>query len=125
MSRSYGNNIRARRKQLGMNQQKLAEAVGFKNKSSISEIENGKKPCFVEDFVKIANALQISPGSLLDGNFEMVVVSRNVSLDINEANFISDLRNCAPNIRSAAMKMVRDSAKENEPETKDAATESA
>lgn len=57
-------NIRKRRLELGLNQDRLAEMIGYKGKSIISRIENGKIDLQYSKILAIAEALEISEPEL-------------------------------------------------------------
>lgn len=59
-----GSRIKVRRKQLGMNQQELAEAVGYKGKDMISRIESGQVNIPMDKVVEIAKALDMKVSEL-------------------------------------------------------------
>ena len=58
-------NIRKRRLELNMSQQNLAESVGYKGKSMISQIEKGKVDLQRTMIIKFAEALKCSPAYLM------------------------------------------------------------
>ena len=60
-----GDRIKARREELGMTQEELAEKVGYKHKTSISRIEKNKSDIFQSDIVKFADALDTTPADLM------------------------------------------------------------
>ena len=60
-----GDRIKARREELGMTQEELAEKVGYKHKTSISRIEKNKSDIFQSDIVKFAKALDTTPAHLM------------------------------------------------------------
>ena len=60
----YGN-IKKRREQLGISQQELAEAIGYKGKSMISQIEKGDVDLPSSMITKIAEALKCSESYLM------------------------------------------------------------
>lgn len=58
-------NIKKRREQLGISQQELAESVGYKGKSMISQIENGNVDISSSMISKIASALNCTESYLM------------------------------------------------------------
>lgn len=58
-------NIKKRRIELNMSQQELAEAVGYKGKSMISQVEKGGVDLPESMIVKFADALYTTPATLL------------------------------------------------------------
>ena len=63
---SIGEGIRARRSQLGLSQRDLARAAGT-TAAAVSHIERGARNLSASLLVRIAGALQCSPGDLLAG----------------------------------------------------------
>ena len=63
---TMGEKIRMYREIKGMSQEALALAVGYKNKGSISLIENGHCDIYQDKIVAIATALDVAPAMLLD-----------------------------------------------------------
>jgi len=62
--KQIGENIRARRKVLGLSQEALAKAVGLK-RPSLSNIEKGRQNILLHTFFDIAESLNVSPEALL------------------------------------------------------------
>ena len=58
-------NIKNRRLELGMSQQELAEAVGYKGKSMISQVEKGLVDLPESMIFKFADALRTTPSYLM------------------------------------------------------------
>ena len=58
-------NIRKLRKQLNMSQQELAEAVGYKGKSMIAQVESGKVNLPASMITKFAEVFQVSELELM------------------------------------------------------------
>ena len=78
---SAGENIRKRRVELDMSQQQLADALGYKTRSSIAKIEKADSDITNSKLVSFANVLQTTVGFLLTGVSEQednrnVVVSK-------------------------------------------------
>lgn len=63
----FGKRVRERRLALGMTQQELADHAGL-HRSYIGEIELGGRNVSLENIAKIAAALNIGIGSLLEDN---------------------------------------------------------
>lgn len=63
---SVGEMIRRRRTQLGWSQQKLADLMGYKSKSTINKIEAGINDVNQETTAKFANVLMVDVGYLLN-----------------------------------------------------------
>lgn len=62
-----GNNIKRKRLELKMSQQELAEALGYKTRSSIAKIENGNSDISQSKLSSLANALNTTIDFLLNG----------------------------------------------------------
>jgi transcriptional regulator with XRE-family HTH domain len=60
-----GDRIRARREELGMSQDELARAAGYKSRSSINKIEMDGRGLPQPKIVAIAKALHVSPAYLM------------------------------------------------------------
>ena len=58
-------NIRARRMELKMTQQELADKMGYTNRSSIAKIENGSVDLSQSKIVQFAKVLETTPGALM------------------------------------------------------------
>ena len=56
--------IKSRRKELGMSQQRLAQKVGYSDRSSIAKIEKGQVDLSISKIYAFAKALKISPVEL-------------------------------------------------------------
>ena len=65
MESALGARIRALREQVGMQSQELAARVGI-DPSAMSNIERGKRSVKTQELIQIAEALSVSPLSLLD-----------------------------------------------------------
>lgn len=59
----FGQTVRARRKALGISQEKLAEKAELHH-NYVGEIERGEKAATIDTIVKIARALNIQAGEL-------------------------------------------------------------
>ena len=66
---SIGENIRKRRIELKLSQQELADALGFKTRSSIAKIENSKNNLPQNKLLALANILNTTVDCLFSGNF--------------------------------------------------------
>lgn len=62
---SIGSNIRRRRRELGISQKELAEAVGYSSRSAIANIETGASELPASRLLDLARALDTSVESLL------------------------------------------------------------
>ena len=61
---SYGKNIKNRREELGMTQDELAKACGYKSRASISKIESEATDITQTKLAVLAKALKTTPGAL-------------------------------------------------------------
>lgn len=66
---SVGANIRKRRYELGMSQQELADAMGYKTRSTIARIESGENSVTESKLRKFALVLDTTPEALISGYF--------------------------------------------------------
>ena len=57
--KKLGKRIQSARKEAGLSQEQLAEAIG-KSPSAVSTIETGKRGASLETLIRIANVLQVS-----------------------------------------------------------------
>jgi transcriptional regulator with XRE-family HTH domain len=62
---TLGENLRAARKRLALTQEQVAERSGVQA-GEISRIEAGKRDPQVSTVLKLAEGLEVSPGSLFD-----------------------------------------------------------
>ena len=72
-------NIKKRRLELNMSQQELAESVGYKGKSMISQVENGLVDLPESMIMKFASALDTTPSYLMgweDENGDLTVLGQ-------------------------------------------------
>lgn len=60
-----GGNLRRTRKQLGLTQEQVAERSGV-HATEVSRIEGGKRDPKVSTLERLARALKVEPGRLLD-----------------------------------------------------------
>ena len=58
-------NIKARRIELGLTQQELAEKMGYTNRSSIAKIENGAVDLSQSKIIQFAKVLETTPSALM------------------------------------------------------------
>ena len=63
---AIGNRIKARREELGLTQQQLADRLGYKSKATINKIEMGINGISQKRIVDFANALQTSIEYLME-----------------------------------------------------------
>jgi repressor LexA len=81
---NIGERIKTRRLELNLSQEKLAQKIGYKSRSSINKIELGLTDISQSKIIKFANALDTTPGFLL--GLEENSPNQNNSL-INLKNF--------------------------------------
>jgi transcriptional regulator with XRE-family HTH domain len=62
---ALGTNLRAERKRLGLTQEQVAERSGV-HSTEVSRIESGKRDPKVSTLERLAKAVEIKPGRLLD-----------------------------------------------------------
>ena len=60
-----GTNLRAERKRLGLTQEQVAERSGV-HSTEVSRIEGGKRDPKVSTLERLARAVEVKPGRLLD-----------------------------------------------------------
>lgn len=83
-----GKRIRMRREAVGLTQEGLAEKLGYKNKTSITKIENGTNDIPQSKVVEIAKALDTTAAYLMGWDWDVV----NMDLTDMESNVISAYR---------------------------------
>lgn len=72
---SVGDNIKKRRFELRMSQQELADAMGYKTRSTIAKIESGENDVSQKKLQKFADVLDTTPEALISGYTSSVVES--------------------------------------------------
>lgn len=82
----FGERVKARREQLGMTQQELAEAVGYVHKSSINKIESGRIKGSTEQIAAFAEALKTSRSYLAGDIDDPEAPVREISF--KDGNFV-------------------------------------
>jgi len=63
--RAFGQSVRKRRQALGLSQEKLAELADL-HRTYIADIERGTRNVGLINVVRLAEALDVSPGTLVD-----------------------------------------------------------
>lgn len=63
---SLGDKIKSRRKELGLTQEDLATALGYKSRTTIAKIEAGINDLTISKIKAFAAVLQTSPMTLMD-----------------------------------------------------------
>ena len=79
--KEIGKRIQLLRKQKKLSQDELAKAAGYKTRSSINKIEKGETSAPQSKIVKIAEALETTPGYIMGWKI-------NVVINENEKNII-------------------------------------
>lgn len=80
---SIGANIKKRRFELGMSQQDLANAMGYKTRSTIAKIESGENDVSQKKLQKFATVLDTTIESLITGQNIVPVVLPNSSAEFD------------------------------------------
>jgi transcriptional regulator with XRE-family HTH domain len=62
----FGDRVRARRRELGLSQEALAEKTGL-HRTYIGSLERGQRNVAVLNILTLCRALETTPGRLLDG----------------------------------------------------------
>ncbi|KDA44541.1 helix-turn-helix domain-containing protein [Frankia sp. BMG5.23] len=62
----FGERVRARRHQLGLSQEQLADECGL-HWTFVGQVERGKRNISLHNILKLAEALKIDPGELVRG----------------------------------------------------------
>lgn len=65
-AQTFGERVRARRQELGLTQEQLAEACGL-HWTFIGQVERGRRNISLHNILKIAAGLQLDPGELVQG----------------------------------------------------------
>ncbi len=62
----FGENVRRRRRKLGLSQEELADRAEL-HRTYVGSIERGERNVSLENIVRLAAALEVKPGALLAG----------------------------------------------------------
>lgn len=62
----FGERVRARRHELGLSQEQLADACGL-HWTFVGQVERGRRNLSLRNILKLAAGLQIDPGDLVRG----------------------------------------------------------
>ena len=90
-----GKRIKAKRIELGMTQEDLANKLGYKSKTTIAKIENGTNVITQSRVVDFANVLNNTPAYLMgwnnktNANFDKKYLDRDVFIIQREKNKMS------------------------------------
>lgn len=89
-----GTRIKRQREKLGMTQEELANALGYKSKTTIAKIEKGTNDFPQKNIYKFANVLQVTPSFLmgLEEDFEVGSEDFEVSLLVKNPSFKKKLK---------------------------------
>ena len=63
---AFGRRVRARREELGLSQERLADAAGL-HWTFIGQVERGQRNLTLHNILKLAAALRCDPGELIAG----------------------------------------------------------
>ena len=63
---TVGFNLRKFRERMGISQEELADRCGL-HRTYVGSVERGERNISLDNIVRLANALNISPGQLLEG----------------------------------------------------------
>lgn len=100
---SVGTNIKKRRYELHMSQQELADALGYKTRSTIAKIESGENDVTQKKLQKFAEVLDTSVEALVTGNESTV---RRTSFTPGTANNAGTMHNIADSSRSKTVAVI-------------------
>lgn len=95
MLKRFGMNIRHIREARGLSQERLAEMVGYKSRTSINKIEMGKTDIGQKTIARIAEALGVTSADLMDGynpQKKQEVAAEAADLSDVKANFIKSVK---------------------------------
>ena len=65
-AQAFGERVRARRHDLGLSQEQLAEACGV-HWTFVGQVERGRRNISLHNILKVAAGLQLDPGTLVQG----------------------------------------------------------
>ena len=83
---SVGTNIKKRRFELRMSQQDLADALGYKTRSTIAKIESGENDVTQKKLQKFAEVLDTTVEALISGNTTSPTIFKaSMSINTNDA----------------------------------------
>lgn len=90
--KALGQRIKERRTALGMSQESLAFALGYKSRTSINKIELGKTDIVQSTIVKLADSLKTTPAYLLGWDDEYVDNEFNKTIGKKISDARTDLK---------------------------------
>lgn len=79
---TVGTNIKKRRYELHMSQQELADALGYKTRSTIAKIESGENDVSQKKLQKIAEILDTSATALIEGTSNIYGTSKQTDTNL-------------------------------------------
>lgn len=83
---SVGANIRKRRYELRMSQQELADALGYKTRSTIAKIESGENDVSQKKLMRIASVLDTTVETLISGYSAALTGEAAAIVDVQKRN---------------------------------------
>ena len=92
--RKIGNKILALRKSIGLTQAELAEKAGLSDRT-YADIERGNVNMRIETFLRICDALNTTPDSIL--------TEENTSLQLKQEQIIKDFDSCSEKEKYSAL----------------------
>lgn len=99
-----GITIRRRREELGLSQEELALAVGYKNRSTITKIESGERDFPRKKLTAFSKALGIPTSKLLPYDDETAYLGNILPPD--EFALILAFRNAEPEMRANVLRLL-------------------
>lgn len=103
---TVGDRIKYMRESLGLSQEDLAKKIGLKDKSSITKIEKSGDNVTLKNVEKLSTALGCSIQYLMGWNAE---------LTDDEKRALNLFRNATPEIKSAALSVLKAGQQQNAP----------
>lgn len=101
-------NIRARRLELGMSQEKLAELCGYKSRSIICDIEKGRIDLPYDRILTFAKVLKVQPEDLMgytDPEDDGVFLA-DLSVNKTLLNYVKKIASLSPDKQAAVFTYV-------------------
>lgn len=92
---SVGTNIKKRRYELRMSQQELADALGYKTRSTIAKIESGENDISHSKLIKFAEVLDTTVEFLISDNSDLVSLTHLAQANMDSADSRSHPRTAA------------------------------
>ncbi len=95
--RTIGNKLLIMRKKAGLTQAELAETAGLSDRT-YADIERGNVNMRIETFLRICQALHITPDDIL--------TEEENSLIAKQTNIFDELNNCSPREKGTALDLL-------------------